>query len=236
MVEQINHRLQSKDEEAANPRLEGLRVLPCVDSTVSSSYFAAIRAAAEIDLLPTALASTLAYRVQSDQPDVVVIATETVATSAWWGSSTLGDVLAATPTLLLAGDANLLLRRRAARSNIYSVLPLDLTAKQLLAAIRAAVEGLAVTLEQPSLERDENAWAAADERFVEEPLPEQLTAREAVVLRLVALGHGNKEIASRLEISEHTAKFHVSSVLAKLGAASRTEAVTIGILRGLVAI
>jgi DNA-binding NarL/FixJ family response regulator len=52
----------------------------------------------------------------------------------------------------------------------------------------------------------------------------------------MALGRANKEIASVLHISEHTAKFHVSSVLAKLGAASRTEAVTIGILRGIVAI
>ena len=52
----------------------------------------------------------------------------------------------------------------------------------------------------------------------------------------MALGHGNKEIASRLNISEHTVKFHVSAVLAKLGAASRTEAVSIGIVRGLIAI
>jgi len=52
----------------------------------------------------------------------------------------------------------------------------------------------------------------------------------------VALGQGNKEVAARLNVSEHTVKFHVSSVLAKLGARSRTEAVTIGILRGLVAI
>jgi DNA-binding NarL/FixJ family response regulator len=52
----------------------------------------------------------------------------------------------------------------------------------------------------------------------------------------MALGLGNKEIAARLDISEHTAKFHVSSILAKLGAASRTEAVTIGMTLGLVAI
>ena len=65
---------------------------------------------------------------------------------------------------------------------------------------------------------------------------EHLTAREGEVLRLVALGQGNKKIAAQLNVSEHTVKFHVSSVLAKLGARSRTEAVTIGILRGLVAI
>ena len=52
----------------------------------------------------------------------------------------------------------------------------------------------------------------------------------------MALGQGNKEVAAQLNVSEHTVKFHVSSVLAKLGARSRTEAVTIGILRGLVAI
>jgi DNA-binding CsgD family transcriptional regulator len=59
---------------------------------------------------------------------------------------------------------------------------------------------------------------------------------ETIVLRLMASGLGNKEIASRLDISEHTVKFHVSSVLAKLGAAGRTEAVTIGIVHGLVSI
>jgi DNA-binding NarL/FixJ family response regulator len=95
---------------------------------------------------------------------------------------------------------------------------------------------LAVILEVPAQEEDEHTdWTATDERLVEEPV-EHLTARETVVLRLMALGHGNKEIASRLGISEHTAKFHVSSVLAKLGAVSRTEAVTMGIMRGLVAI
>jgi DNA-binding NarL/FixJ family response regulator len=71
---------------------------------------------------------------------------------------------------------------------------------------------------------------------VDHPFSEHLTAREIEVLRLMANGRSNKRIASLLRISEHTAKFHVSSVLAKLGASSRTEAVSIGILRGLVAI
>ncbi len=60
-----------------------------------------------------------------------------------------------------------------------------------------------------------------------------LTERERTVLRLMADGLGNKEIAARLDISDHTVKFHVASVLAKLGAQSRTEAVSIGLRTGL---
>jgi DNA-binding NarL/FixJ family response regulator len=51
---------------------------------------------------------------------------------------------------------------------------------------------------------------------------------------MMAEGLGNKEIAARLTISDHTVKFHISSILAKLGASTRTEAVTIGIRRGLI--
>ncbi|HEY7210806.1 MAG TPA: LuxR C-terminal-related transcriptional regulator, partial [Bryobacteraceae bacterium] len=65
---------------------------------------------------------------------------------------------------------------------------------------------------------------------------EALTNREQQVLRMMADGLGNKEIAGHLGISDHTAKFHVAQVLAKLGAATRTEAVTIAIRRGLVPI
>ena len=62
---------------------------------------------------------------------------------------------------------------------------------------------------------------------------EPLTPRERDVLQLMAEGLPNKLIAARLSISEHTAKFHVSAIMTKLGAASRTEAVTIGARRGL---
>ena len=62
---------------------------------------------------------------------------------------------------------------------------------------------------------------------------EPLTAREREVLQLVAEGIPNKQIAQRLRISEHTVKFHVSAIMAKLNAASRTEAVTTAARRGL---
>ena len=65
-------------------------------------------------------------------------------------------------------------------------------------------------------------------------LPEPLTRREREVLQMLAAGLANKEIAARLNISDHTAKFHVAAILGKLGAATRTEAVALGIRRGLV--
>lgn len=64
--------------------------------------------------------------------------------------------------------------------------------------------------------------------------PDPLTAREVEVLQLVAQGCPNKEIAARLVITERTAKFHVSSMMSKLGATNRTELVVLASRRGLV--
>ncbi|GAB4579433.1 MAG: response regulator transcription factor [Anaerolineales bacterium] len=65
-------------------------------------------------------------------------------------------------------------------------------------------------------------------------LPESLTEREMDVLKLLAQGKTNKEIAGQLFITERTVKFHVSSILGKLGAGNRTEAVTLAAQMGLV--
>jgi DNA-binding NarL/FixJ family response regulator len=63
---------------------------------------------------------------------------------------------------------------------------------------------------------------------------DDLTSREIAVLRLVASGNANKEIAVRLSIAEETVKSHVTNILAKLGANDRTHAVTIGLKRGII--
>lgn len=123
------------------------------------------------------------------------------------------------------------------RSGVSAVLPTTATAEEILAAVEAALAGLVVLprdaldiFEETPPTQEANHDSAALDR---EPLTETLTPRERQILELMAEGLGNKEIAWRLQISEHTVKFHVSSILAKLDASSRTEAVTQGLRRGL---
>ena len=83
---------------------------------------------------------------------------------------------------------------------------------------------------------DSNLAAAVLPDKSEMPVPpvEELTPRELEVLGLLAEGLANKAIAYRLDISEHTVKFHVNSILSKLGAQSRTEAVIYATRLGLI--
>jgi DNA-binding NarL/FixJ family response regulator len=200
-------------------------VLPVVDSMLHAGRFQSLRAARELRLLAVALASTLVFRVQSDHPDAIVIAEGEAFLAGSSQRGALQEVFSDVPTVLLAAQANTAVVRSAARLKIYSVLPMGATTLQVVAAISATVAGFAVTVPR--------APAGPPERM---RIAEDLTAREVEVLRLMARGYRNKQLAAMLNISEHTAKFHVSSVLAKLGARTRTEAVTIGMTRGLVAI
>lgn len=70
--------------------------------------------------------------------------------------------------------------------------------------------------------------------LAEHATEDDLSLREIDVLRLIAAGNGNKEIAAKLSITEETVKNHVTHILAKLGANDRTHAVTIGIKRGII--
>ncbi len=110
----------------------------------------------------------------------------------------------------------------------WAVLARDADGDQLDLAIRSAEAGL-VLLDLPVAATSLTAPAP-----VSVPSTEPLTARELQVLQLVAQGLPNKGIARRLGISENTAKFHVASLCGKLGAASRTEAVTLAARRGLI--
>ena len=119
---------------------------------------------------------------------------------------------------------------QAAPSFAWAYLSRDAASDRIVAAVHAVAAGL-VAFEPESGALPLAARAAG-------PLPagdeiDDLTSREREVLTLVAIGLTNKAIAQRLTISDHTVKFHVAAILAKLGAESRTEAVHLAARRGL---
>jgi DNA-binding NarL/FixJ family response regulator len=123
---------------------------------------------------------------------------------------------------------------------VRAALHRNSTSGEILAAIEGAVAGLIVMHPDVLDAMREVSSSTAVTTATPSPLSEEslrevesLTTREVEVLGMLAEGRGNKEIALRLMISEHTVKFHVSSIFAKLGVSSRTEAVTQGIRRGL---
>ena len=103
---------------------------------------------------------------------------------------------------------------------------------EIAGAIHAAAAGL-ITLDR-NFVRDLPSVNETLLRGTTLAQEDRLTGRELEVLQLLAQGLPNKTIAARLNISQNTAKFHVAAILAKLGAASRTEAVTLGARQGLI--
>jgi DNA-binding NarL/FixJ family response regulator len=166
--------------------------------------------------------------VELEGVDVLLSAGEEAAPESWRAS--LAD-LEAPPALVLLTDEPQAMRALAALPlRAWAAVPTDASEEELLAGVMAAHQGLlaaAPALMQPllgpALELDEDEEDA-----------EELTEREGEVLQLLAQGLANKQIALSLEISEHTVKFHVSSIYAKLGVTNRTEAVRRGARLGLI--
>ena len=138
--------------------------------------------------------------------------------------------------ILMVEPASLAALSAALGAGVRAVLPNDISPDQLVAALEAARSGLLVFHPTQSLAPvNTNGFPRSPARSQAlEELAEGLTPRESEVLQMLASGLGNKEIAAKLAISEHTVKFHVASILGKLGATSRTEAVSLGIRRGLI--
>jgi len=132
--------------------------------------------------------------------------------------------LAEVPAVLLTDRGNPLRQEGAARA----WLPPDASEDALAAAVFAVASGL--TVYAPEFAPGSDAVAVSGGIGGEVA---SITDRERDVLALLATGLPNKAIARRLDISEHTVKFHVGSLLSKLDAQSRTEAVTIAARQGL---
>ena len=131
--------------------------------------------------------------------------------------------------ILLAEDDRSMPLLREVAPRGWGVISPDASPEELSAAIVAVVQGLVV------LTRTLTGRLLRGQEAVEQPA-EPLTVREREVLGLLGWGLSNKMIARDLRISEHTVKFHVSSIYAKLGAASRTEAVRLGARFGLISL
>jgi DNA-binding NarL/FixJ family response regulator len=138
----------------------------------------------------------------------------------------------AMPFVILSDEPERESAARALASGGVAILERNVGALQLAGAVRAAVSGLTVLSPIHAANLMDSTGAVDAPRSAEWIQP--LTPRELQILRMLSDGLPNKSIATALEISEHTAKFHVGQILAKLGAESRTEAVTIGIRHGLV--
>lgn len=175
--------------------------------------------------LQALLASDKTIRVVNDSLDeenaVDVIITSTAFAS-------LSDGEPASPSssgILLLSDDQPNVREMRRSSRVWGILPIDSSAEELTAAIHALSQGLIVGA--PHL-----LFKSENESVERGPL----TERELEVLGLLAQGLANKQIAVELGISEHTVKFHVSSIYTKLDVTNRTEAVRAGLRGGWIAL
>jgi DNA-binding NarL/FixJ family response regulator len=153
--------------------------------------------------------------------DVVLVAGDDPAAT---GRALAGDEGAA--LVALSDDPRLPSLLRSLPLRGWAVALPDAGPEELRAAVSAAAQGFVAVPRQLAEQ--------LAPRPTGEPPTEPLTARESEVLGLLSQGLPNKQIALRLQISEHTVKFHIAAIFAKLGAASRTEAVSIGARQGLI--
>ncbi|HEY2548806.1 MAG TPA: response regulator transcription factor [Candidatus Acidoferrum sp.] len=179
----------------------------------------------------TSTLDLLAEQVLDAEPDAVLVDASGEHLGPALEAVIASELAAETAMIVLLDHAPLGWVADALRAGVRGILPAALAADQLAAAIEAAIAGLFIV--HPA-ELSAMLPAAATTSSTVAELAEPLTPREREVLQMLASGLANKEIAAKLSISDHTAKFHVASILGKLGASTRTEAVALGIRRGLV--
>jgi two-component system, NarL family, response regulator YdfI len=179
-----------------------------------------------------AAGADFARQVGEVRPDVVLVELDGRDDAEWSELLALAARPESPAVVALTDDAQGAWAAEALRAGVRAILTREAPAEEIEAAVEAAAAGLVVL--RPATVESLLAHTAIIPRGGSGAEPEPLTPREVEVLAMIAEGLGNKTIAHRLGISEHTVKFHVSSIFAKLGAASRTEAVKIGIRRGLV--
>ena len=185
------------------------------------SMLAAVEGA---DLLVVGEAGASGPEPRLSEADVVLVADE-----GWLEETALSASGEGTQSLLLLSeDEDATSRLRALSPRGWGIVPPDAPSEELGAAVVAVAQGLTVLPKDLADRLLEERAAAVEE------LSEQLTGRESEVLGLLGGGLSNKMIARELHISEHTVKFHISSLYSKLGVSNRAEAVSQGARHGLI--
>ena len=211
-----------------------IRVFIVAASPLARSGLQQLLASPEIEIVGSAVDLDSASGLLSEpeaEPDVIVVdASRDSGAVVAVHSGEPSDIGADIPIVVLEsadnGAGSDLLRQGA-----RAVLPATVSPAEMIAALRAVTSGLIVL---HPLTITALPHAAINTSRTTEELVEPLTKREKEVLQMLAAGLGNKEIAAKLNISDHTAKFHVGSILGKLGVSTRAEAVAMGIRRGFV--
>lgn len=209
-----------------------LTVLIALDDAARAEHLSTALAATG-DLLPIVAGSS----GRDDRADVAVVDDNCLERGGLEGGrQERAATDPAIPLVLLSQRAG---RQRPA-DTVFAVLPAAADDLLIAAAARLAAAGYRISGAGRSLsDRQDDFAFHDDDLFEEEPVDDRadrpsLSPRESEVLALLAEGAPNKVIARRLNISVHTAKFHVAAILIKLGAANRTDAIAIAMRQGLV--
>ncbi|HEX6050163.1 MAG TPA: response regulator transcription factor [Gemmatimonadaceae bacterium] len=213
-------------------------LVAAVSPVVRADIAALLERNPAITVVATSAGDALADDVESHEPQVVLLVADADADAlspAALSRLTLSpDAASRAPAIVvLANDTSTTWVSEALRAGVRGIVTSDATPSEIVTAVEAAAAGL-VTLPADvaaalvSVSRPANVVRAPADTA------QPLTRRELEVLGMLAEGLANKNIAARLGISEHTVKTHVASILAKLDAYSRAEAVAVGVRRGLI--
>jgi NarL family two-component system response regulator YdfI len=225
------------------PSVKSIRVLICAASSVTRAGLERLLERQPGVHLVGAIGSgaSLPPAIAENDPDVVLLHLEAQLSGRNWEEL----ISHAVPIVMLADQADFVGTTAALAAGVQAILLGDATGAELAAAAHSAAAGL-LTLsgDLADLVRHGLLAHAREEADQSEgrpdpnpyASPEHLTLREREVLEMMMEGLSNKEIAAHLNISAHTVKFHISSILGKLGASTRTEAAAIGLRRGLITI
>jgi DNA-binding NarL/FixJ family response regulator len=206
-----------------------IRVMVVATSAVvRAGLSAVVSSSSQMTVVGSASDLNILEEVGQLQPDVVLLDLgSNLQSSIWEKLLLIQEQQYPVGLLVIAEELESIDLEAAIRSGVRGLLPGESTESEIIAAVIAIADNLIV------LHPDFLELLPIREKVASTPV-QTLTPREIDVLEMLGSGLGNKAIAKHLQISEHTVKFHLSSIFQKLGVSSRTEAVTVGVRLGLI--